>query len=274
MRSVGLRRLPIAALLALIVAGCTGSGGVSSESSNDSNSSTLTPTSTSTSTSSTTEATTESTVAGSATIDRSTTSAVGVRSVSNPLWNPYDPDDFGEEFPSITALGDVPPPDSPQDLLRAQITSAAAGDTDRPLGAGCSPGEGALGDGIWAGGLTSARSDSITVDIVCLFPQQDDMFTAPNGLPCTGPFESADPCMTNSSDLLREVPMSPSVEIAVARLIEPPTPASGVADLAPTTTDEFLTYLELGTYTPFLVEVRAGVVVRVEQYRSLWLPGL
>ncbi len=279
---VGVRRLLITTLVAMAASACTGSESTSLSSSAASTTaapstnapSTIAP---STIAPSTTERPLETTTAEPSTSSSSTTSttvAVSLRSVINPLWNPYDSDDFGEEFPSITALGEVPQPDAPHDILSAEVYGATAGATDRPLGAGCSPGDDTLGDGIWAGGIAAAGPDSITIDIVCLFPQQEDMFIAPNGMPCTGPFESADPCMTNSSALLRELAVSPSVEIVVARLLEPTSSPSADADLAPTTHVDFLTYLELGTYTPFLVEVRDGVVVRIEQYRSLWLPGL
>ncbi len=281
LRHVAPRLAAILVLLTLSAAACTGgssdgsgSAGLSSSAGSTSTSPASTTTVAPVPETSSTVAPVPETSSTTVTAPASTTGATAAREVSNPLWNPYDPDQFGEEFPSITALGEVTPPDTPQDVLAARAFEANGGDAATPLGNGCSPGDAPLADGVWAGGIAAAGVDHVSIDLVCLYPQQDDMFTAPDGGECIGPFESADPCMTNGSDLLRDLPLSPSADIVVARLMGSTDQQVGIADLAATSVEDFLTYVELGTYTPFLIEVDGGVVVRIEQYRSLWLPGL
>jgi len=189
---------------------------------------------------------------------------------ANPAWAP------SWTGPQLAGPKSLPPVDRPsvnQYVLALDMSDD--GPQDQPYGAGCSPGPGPLADGIWVAGLVGADTSSIQVDLVCLFPQQADMWSAPNGETCDGPFDSAEPCMTNESDAIRRLVLSPSVEIALPRVIRPQVPPQQIdedwpIDLAPSTPEELLTYLAAGTVDPFWIRIEDGAVTRIEEHRNLF----
>lgn len=193
--------------------------------------------------------------------------------VTNPVWGVTNPP---QQFPGIAQQPTIDRPTEDQWILDGATQTVHPGRADSvPLGAGCTPGNGVLADGIWAAGIVGADRTTLTVDVVCIYPQQAEMFTAPDGGSCDGPFDSGDPCMTNRATTTRTLKLQNEVAIAIPFRVRPPSsPSPGDyvsnAALAPATVDQLLRYLAVGTDDPFWVQIEHGAVTRVEEFHNNW----